>query len=69
MACLVFDCSAGWSWRLELEWCERKTLLPGWSSSAANGMGVAGSPAGAPGMGMGQSVCLVLGVGRREVSR
>ena len=24
-------CSAGWSWRLELEWCERKTLLPGWS--------------------------------------
>jgi len=23
-------CSAGWSWRLELEWCERKILLPGW---------------------------------------
>jgi len=23
--------SAGWSWRLELEWCERKTLLSGWS--------------------------------------
>ena len=22
-------CSAGWSWRLELEWCERKILL-GW---------------------------------------
>ena len=22
--------SAGWSWRLELEWCERKILLPGW---------------------------------------
>jgi len=21
--------SAGWSWRLELEWCERKILL-GW---------------------------------------
>jgi len=22
--------SAGWSWRLELELCERKTLLLGW---------------------------------------
>ena len=22
--------SAGWSWTLELEWCERKTLLPDW---------------------------------------
>ena len=26
----VTPCSAGWSWRLELEWCERKILLPSW---------------------------------------
>jgi hypothetical protein len=26
----VDQSSAGWSWRLELEWCERKILLPGW---------------------------------------
>jgi len=25
-------CWAGWSWRLELEWCERKVLF-GWSWS------------------------------------
>ena len=32
-------CSAVWSWRLELEWCERKTLLPGWWLEAgAEGM-------------------------------
>ena len=23
-------CSVGWSWKLELEWCERKTLLLDW---------------------------------------
>ena len=26
---VVFTAFAGWSWRLELEWCERKILL-GW---------------------------------------
>jgi len=30
-------CSAVWSWRLELEWCERKTLLPGWWMEASAG--------------------------------
>ena len=30
--------SAGWSWRLELEWCERKTLLPGWWLEAGAGV-------------------------------
>ena len=29
---VTVSCSAGWSWRLELEWCERKVLL-GWSWS------------------------------------
>jgi len=29
--------SAGWSWRLELEWCERETLLPGWWLEAGAG--------------------------------
>ena len=29
--------SAGWSWSLELEWCERKTLLPGWWLEASTG--------------------------------
>jgi hypothetical protein len=28
--CVYSPCSADWSWRLELEWCERKILLPGW---------------------------------------
>jgi len=31
-------CSAGWSWRLELELCERKTLLPGWWLEAGAGV-------------------------------
>jgi len=30
--------SAGWSWRLELEWCERKTLLPDWWPEAGAGV-------------------------------
>ena len=30
-------CSAGWSWRLELEWCERKILL-GWLELVAGVM-------------------------------
>jgi hypothetical protein len=30
--------SAGWSWRLELELCERKTLLPGWWLEAEAGV-------------------------------
>ena len=30
-------CSAGWSWRLELELCERKILLPGWWLEAGAG--------------------------------
>jgi len=29
--------SAGWSWRLELECCERKILLPGWWLEAGAG--------------------------------
>jgi len=31
-------CSTGWSWRLELEWCERKILLPGWWLEASAGV-------------------------------
>ena len=31
-------CSAGWSWRLELEWSERKILLPGWWLEAGTGV-------------------------------
>ena len=28
LLCFVFSLrSAGWSWRLELEWCERKIML------------------------------------------
>jgi len=30
--------SAGWSWRLELELCERKTLLLGWWLEAGAGI-------------------------------
>jgi len=29
--------SAGSSWKLELEWCERKTLLPDWWLEASAG--------------------------------
>jgi len=34
---LQTPCSAGWSWRLELECCERKILLPGWWLEAGAG--------------------------------
>jgi hypothetical protein len=37
MECIYALRSAGWSWRLELEWCERKTLLPGWWLEAGAG--------------------------------
>ena len=35
---MIRCCSAGWSWRLELELCERKTLLPGWWLDAGAGV-------------------------------